>query len=73
MRKRDVQITVDDLEKPADDPREYSALRHNVRQLERDREEALAQLRREYETSWSWRITRPLREAARLARNFHER
>ena len=73
MRRRDVELTNDDLEKPADDPREYLALRHNLRQLERDIEHALqrqstdlrrdeslavSELRREYETSSSWRATR---------------
>ncbi|MGH2960723.1 MAG: class I SAM-dependent methyltransferase [Solirubrobacterales bacterium] len=32
MRKRDLAPTVADLERPADDPREYLAARHNVRQ-----------------------------------------
>jgi SAM-dependent methyltransferase len=73
LQKRDVQITAEDLEKPAVDPREYLAVRHNLRQVERDREVALAELRRHYERSWSWRFTRPLREAARLARELRAR
>ncbi|MBV9193046.1 MAG: class I SAM-dependent methyltransferase [Solirubrobacterales bacterium] len=68
LRKRDVELTVAELEAPADDPREYLALRHNVRQVERDRERALAELGRRYEASWSWRITRPLRAGARIVR-----
>lgn len=68
MRRRDVQAAIQDLERPADDPREYLALRHNVLQVEQDRERSLAAARRHYETSWSWRITRPLRAVARFAR-----
>jgi SAM-dependent methyltransferase len=45
LRKRDVELTADELEAPADDPREYVALRHNVRQLQREIE------RRESEVS----------------------
>lgn len=70
MRKRNVQITVEELERPADDPRELTALRHNLRQVERDRERALSELRAGYERSLSWRATRPLREAARVARRL---
>jgi SAM-dependent methyltransferase len=36
MRKRDVELTTDDLERPGDDPREYAAVRHNLRQLQRE-------------------------------------
>ncbi len=35
MRKRDVELTTEDIERPSDDPREYLAVRHNIRQLER--------------------------------------
>jgi SAM-dependent methyltransferase len=90
MRKRDVELTTDDLETPDDDPREFAALRHNVRQLQREamllesqlaeerrrgererrlRERELDEMRRGYERSLSWRITRPLRAAARRARS----
>jgi hypothetical protein len=82
MRKRDVELTTDDLETPDDDPREFAALRHNVRQLQREamllesqfaqerrlRERELDETRRGYERSLSWRITGPLRAAARRAR-----
>jgi SAM-dependent methyltransferase len=70
MRKRDLEITLSDLERPADDPREQAALRHNLRQLERDRECALANMRAAYESSVSWRVTRPLRSAARVVRGL---
>jgi hypothetical protein len=36
MRKRDVELTTDDIERPDDDPRELEAVRHNVRQLQRE-------------------------------------
>jgi SAM-dependent methyltransferase len=83
LRKREVELTTDDLERPEDDPREYLALRHNLRQLQRELELArrqarelvereraveLNELRREYEESASWKVTRPLRIAARLVR-----
>jgi SAM-dependent methyltransferase len=65
LRRRDVAVTVADLERPADDPREHAALRHNLRQVQRE----LEGVRGEYERSLSWRLTRPLRAArARLAR-----
>jgi SAM-dependent methyltransferase len=68
LRKRDVEITPADLEELSHDPREARALRHNLRQVERDRELALSELRTEYERSVSWRLTRPLREARRYIR-----
>jgi SAM-dependent methyltransferase len=36
MRKRDVDLTTDEIERPSDDPREYPALLHNLRQVERE-------------------------------------
>jgi hypothetical protein len=36
LRKRDVELTAGDIEEPADDPREQLALRHNIRQLQRE-------------------------------------
>ncbi len=80
LRKRDVEITVEELERPADDPREYAAVKHNLRQVEADRERALADVREEYERalstlragyekSLSWRVTRPLRIAKRSLRS----
>jgi SAM-dependent methyltransferase len=36
MRKRDVELTTDALERPSDDPREWTALRHNLAQLQRE-------------------------------------
>jgi SAM-dependent methyltransferase len=67
MRRRDVEITVADLEAPADDPREYLALRHNIRQLRREIEQ------RSYERSMSWVIARAYRVARRLARSLRSR
>ena len=73
LRARDVDLTLADLERLSDDPREYAALRHNMRQVERDRERALGELRRRYEHSLSWRITKPLRSTSRLIRRLSER
>lgn len=80
LRKRDVDLTTEDLERPSDDPREYVALRHNLRHLQRYaldlavREQTLERtLRQEYERSLSWRLTRPLRSAARIARSSRMR
>lgn len=71
LRKRDVELTPWDLERPADDPRELVALRHNLEQLRREHTAALGEVRCAYEESRSWRITRPLRALARFARRRH--
>ncbi len=73
LRKRDVELTTEDLERPDDDPREFAALRHNLRQAWREPAIEQRKLRREYEESLSWRITRPLRAAGRLARSVCSR
>ena len=87
MRKRDVELTTDELERPGNDLREYEALRHNVRQLHREvaqlqqreaheralREQQLGELSRRYEESASWTVTRPLRAAAKIARSARRR
>jgi SAM-dependent methyltransferase len=39
LRRRDVARSVEDLERPSGDPREVAALRHNVRQLQREIDE----------------------------------
>ena len=36
LRKKDVDLTTDELERPGDDPREFASLRHNIRQLQRE-------------------------------------
>jgi SAM-dependent methyltransferase len=36
LRRRDVTLSVEDLERASGDPREVAALRHNVRQLQRE-------------------------------------
>ena len=36
LRKRHVEVDPDELERPSDDPREVAALRHNIRQLQRE-------------------------------------
>jgi SAM-dependent methyltransferase len=61
LRKKDVTITAAELAELSDDPREIAALRHNITQVERDREIAIDELRDRYERSLSWRVTRPLR------------
>jgi hypothetical protein len=68
--KKGVSLTRDDLERPdPDDPRELEAQRQQLVVLE---EEAVA-LRREYEASMSWQVTRPLRAAGRMVRSFRSR
>ena len=69
LRKRDVELTVEDVERPEDDPREHAALQHNLRLVQREiaqtRQQhatALEELTRLYEESLSWRLTRPLRK-----------
>ncbi len=77
LRRREVDITVEDLERLEDDPRELRALRHNVVQAAdevRERESAAARAavlatERHYESTLSWRVTRPLRQAARRLRS----
>jgi SAM-dependent methyltransferase len=77
LRKRDVELTTEDLETPEDDPREYLAVRHNLRQVRHEIERAQRQterdLRREYEGTLSWQLTRPLRAAGRMARSVRSR
>jgi SAM-dependent methyltransferase len=65
LRRREVSLTVEDLARPADDPREVAALRHNIRQVQRELELRREEVRREYESSRSWRLTRPLRRLSR--------
>jgi SAM-dependent methyltransferase len=86
MRKRDVELTTEELERPDDDPREYRALRHNLSQVQREVSELLQRERRErelrqahernvseYEQSLSWRLTRALRAGGQLARSIRPR
>jgi hypothetical protein len=82
MRRRDVELTTEDLERPDDDPREFIALRHNLRQIQREVVELEGRLRDEraefeqeaqilrqtYERSLSWRLTSPLRAGAKRTR-----
>jgi SAM-dependent methyltransferase len=75
LRKKPVDLTVDDILAPSDDPREHAALRHNLHQVQRELErEALRsavrldEVRRDYESSASWRLTRPLRALKRRRR-----
>jgi SAM-dependent methyltransferase len=81
LRKREVELTTEELERPSDDPREYAALRHNLVQVRRDIDQARlrdtletrereAAIRAEFEQSLSWRATRPLRAARRLVESI---
>jgi hypothetical protein len=77
-----VELSTEELERPSEDPREYGAVCHNLVQVQRElvklrlehaqAEQDLAreyeQRMAEYEESLSWRITRPLREAAQSVR-----
>jgi len=73
LRKRDVELTIEDVARPSDDPREYLAVRHNLHQVQRELDEekrrfeaGLEEQRRNYESSLSWRLTRPLRAGKKL-------
>ncbi len=82
MRKRNVILTVEDIERPIDDPREYYAVRNNLLRAQREIEYAEARLaeaerqaaqelsavRQSYEMSRSWKLTQPLRDLRRVAR-----
>ena len=61
LRRKDLEITANDLAELSDDPREITALRHNISQVERDRIRVISEVRNHYEHSLSWRLTRPLR------------
>jgi SAM-dependent methyltransferase len=70
MRRREVRVTPEDLERidPRDE-RELRALRHNLRQVQREGvlvQQAHAAELRDLEQSRSWRLTRPLRALGRL-------
>jgi SAM-dependent methyltransferase len=76
LRKRDVEITPDELDLPSGDAREAAAMTTNIRLLVRETnlaeeahrkelESLEARIRGEYEGSRSWRITRPLRSIGR--------
>lgn len=61
MRRRELRVTAEELAAPSGDPREYAALRHNLEQLRREQAVRAESLRAAYESSLSWRVTRPLR------------
>jgi SAM-dependent methyltransferase len=68
MRKRPGTFTVEELERwEPDEQREVAALRHNVTSLRGEGEELRAAIRI-YESSRSWRLTKPLRGLGRIAR-----
>jgi SAM-dependent methyltransferase len=70
MRKRAVEVSAEELERiDPGEPREIEALRHNLRQLHTERQRRMEQIT----SSRSWRLTRPLRWAAGLARSAPKR
>ena len=74
MRKRDVELTVADVERPEEgELREFVALRHNLRQVQRDQGAEMAALRTFYEASRSWRLTAPIRASLKAARSLRPR
>ncbi len=71
MRRREVDLTPEELLAPGNDPREWTALRHNLTQVQREVESTrhawraeVDRIRDTYETSLSWKLTRPLRTLA---------
>jgi len=80
MRKQDVKLTSEDFERPSSDPREYRAQQHALRQAQREgvalaveNRQLERAIRSEYEQSLSWRVTKPLRRVAALARALRSR
>ncbi|HEX4033695.1 MAG TPA: class I SAM-dependent methyltransferase [Solirubrobacteraceae bacterium] len=68
MRKRPGKFAVEELERwEPDEPRELAALRHNVTSLRSEGEDLRAAIRI-YESSRSWRLTKPLRGLGRVVR-----
>jgi SAM-dependent methyltransferase len=67
LRKRDLELSTEDLERPEDDPREYAALRHNLGQLQREIEQLN---RRPRPTGPTGLLGRARRARTRLARRL---
>jgi SAM-dependent methyltransferase len=72
LQRRDVAVSAAGLAEPAADPRELVALQRSLELVEADRGRALAELRAQYEGSWSWRLTGPLRQAAGAVRRYRK-
>ena len=71
MRKRDVELTVADVERPEEgEPREFVALRHNLRQFRRDQGAEIAELRTLLRDVTQLAADRPLRAAVKAARSL---
>ncbi len=68
LRKRDVEVTADQLAAPGDDPREFASLRHNLEQVQREQKLGARRLQEHYESTLNWRITGPLRRLAAAVR-----
>jgi hypothetical protein len=68
MRKRSGTLSPADLERAEpDEPRELAAAQRNVASLRREVERQTAEIRN-FATSRSWRLTKPLRMIARMLR-----
>jgi SAM-dependent methyltransferase len=73
LRRRDAEVSPEELARPSNDSRELVALRHNVEQVARQARADLDRMRERYEGSLSWRLTRPARELATRARAARNR
>jgi SAM-dependent methyltransferase len=71
LRKRDVEVSLAELEAPGDDPREYAALRHNLRQAQREIESTQERARAGVAAATEAERARAAAELERL-RSFYE-
>ena len=75
LRKREVSLTVEDVARPGDDPRECVALRHNLRQVQRELEvlkEKAAQEVAALERQRDQQLAALRAQAAQLQRAYEE-
>jgi SAM-dependent methyltransferase len=68
LRKRDVELDPDEMDRPSDDPREVVALRHNIRQLQREVVAELESARAHHE----WALADQAADYGRQIRELHE-
>jgi SAM-dependent methyltransferase len=69
LRKRDVQLDPDELDRPSGDPRELAALQHNIRQLQREVVTELESARVRHE----WALADQATDYERRIRELEER
>jgi SAM-dependent methyltransferase len=69
LRKRDVDVDPDEIERLSDDPREVAALRHNIRQLQREVVTELDAARVQQE----WALSEQAADYERRIRELEER